>query len=46
VFRAGDRGDKHFYIEHDEPQLSHPGDEDAEFKTARAGIDYLRDARW
>ena len=46
VFRAGDRGDKHFFIEHDEPQLSHPGDEDAEFKTAKAGIDYLRDVRW
>ena len=44
VFRAGDvRGsDKHFYIEHDEPQLSHPGDEDAELKTAKAGIDYLK----
>jgi sugar phosphate isomerase/epimerase len=48
VFRAGEaRGsDKHFYIEHDEPQLSHPGDEDAEFKTAQAGIDYLRSVRW
>jgi sugar phosphate isomerase/epimerase len=48
VFRAGDvRGsDKHFFIEHDEPQLSHPGDEDAEFKTAKAGIDYLSDVRW
>jgi sugar phosphate isomerase/epimerase len=48
VFRAGDvRGpDKHFFIEHDEPQLSHPGDEDAEFKTARAGIHYLSTVRW
>jgi sugar phosphate isomerase/epimerase len=48
VFRAGDvRGsDKHFYVEHDEPQLSHPGDENAEFKTARAGIDYLRTVTW
>jgi sugar phosphate isomerase/epimerase len=46
VFRAGDRGDKHFFIEHDEPQLSHPGAEDAEFTTANAGIDYLRDVRW
>jgi sugar phosphate isomerase/epimerase len=48
VFRAGDvRGsDKHFYIEHDEPLLSHPGDEDAEFITAKAGIDYLRTVRW
>ena len=46
VFRAGDRGDKHFFIEHDEPQLSHPGDEDAEFKTAKAGIDCLRTVSW
>jgi sugar phosphate isomerase/epimerase len=46
VFRAGDRGDKHFYIEHDEPQLSHPGDEQAEFRTAKAGIDYLRTVSW
>jgi sugar phosphate isomerase/epimerase len=46
VFRAGGRGDKHFYIEHDEPQLSHPGDEQAEFKTAKAGIDYLRTVSW
>jgi sugar phosphate isomerase/epimerase len=48
LFGAGDhRGsDKHFFIEHDEPQLSHPGDEDAEYKTATAGIDYLRNVRW
>jgi sugar phosphate isomerase/epimerase len=48
VFRAGDRrgSDKHYFIEHDEPQLSHPGDEDAEYKTAKAGIDYLRAVRW
>ena len=46
VFRAGEGGDKHFFIEHDEPQLSHPGAEDAEFTTAKAGIDYLRDVRW
>jgi sugar phosphate isomerase/epimerase len=46
VFRAGGRGDKHFFIEHDEPQLSHPGDEQAEFKTAKAGIDYLRNISW
>jgi sugar phosphate isomerase/epimerase len=46
VFRAGDRGDKHYFIEHDEPQLSHPGDEEAELKTARAGIDYLSRVRW
>jgi sugar phosphate isomerase/epimerase len=46
VFRAGDGSDKHFFVEHDEPQLSHPGDEAAELKTARAGIEYLRDVRW
>ena len=48
VFRVGDvRGsDKHFFVEHDEPQLSHPGDEEAEFKTAKAGIDYLTTVTW
>jgi sugar phosphate isomerase/epimerase len=46
VFRAGGTGDKHFFIEHDEPQLSHPGDEEAELKTAKAGIDYLRTVSW
>jgi sugar phosphate isomerase/epimerase len=48
VFRAGDaRGaDKFFFIEHDWPLLSHPDDEDAEYKTAAAGIDYLRNVRW
>jgi hypothetical protein len=33
-------------IEYDEPQLTHPGAEDAEFTTAKAGIDYLQDVRW
>ena len=46
VFRAGDRGDKHYFVEHDEPQLSHPGDEDAERKTAKAGISYLQNVSW
>jgi sugar phosphate isomerase/epimerase len=46
VFRAGDDGDKHYFIEHDEPQLSHPGDEDAELKTAKAGISYLQSVSW
>jgi sugar phosphate isomerase/epimerase len=46
VFRAGGKSDKHFFVEHDEPQLSHPGDEEAEFKTAKAGIDYLRNISW
>jgi sugar phosphate isomerase/epimerase len=43
---AGSRLDKHFVIEHDQPQLSHPDDEQAEFKTAQAGIDYLESVRW
>jgi sugar phosphate isomerase/epimerase len=48
IFDSGDgrRLDKHFVIEHDWPQFSHPGDEDAELKTARAGIEYLRNVRW
>jgi sugar phosphate isomerase/epimerase len=48
IFDAGDgrRLDKHFVIEHDQPQLSHPGDEQAELKTAYAGIEYLRNVRW
>jgi hypothetical protein len=33
-------------IEHDWPLFSHPGDEEAEVKTARSGIDYLRNGRW
>src|SRR5215213_8346236 len=41
LFAAGDEGDKHFLIEHDEPWLSHPDDPEAEFKTARTGIQYL-----
>jgi sugar phosphate isomerase/epimerase len=48
LFAAGHgRGlDKHFFIEHDSPWLSHPDDPEAEYKTARAGIDYLRTVRW
>jgi sugar phosphate isomerase/epimerase len=46
LFDAGDKGDKHFIIEHDWPQLSHPGDEDAEYKTAATGIKYLERVRW
>jgi sugar phosphate isomerase/epimerase len=49
LFDAGDgRGDKHFFIEHDEPWLSHTGDEDAnaEYLTAKAGITYLQQVRW
>jgi sugar phosphate isomerase/epimerase len=48
IFAAGQgrRVDKHFIIEHDWPQLSHPDDERAEFKTALAGVQYLKDVRW
>jgi sugar phosphate isomerase/epimerase len=48
IFAAGHgrRLDKHFIIEHDWPQLSHPDDPRAEYKTARAGLDYLRTVRW
>ena len=48
LFAAGDaRGlDKHFFIEHDAPWLSHPDDPEAEFKTAKAGIQYLESVRW
>jgi hypothetical protein len=33
-------------IEHDAPQLSHAGAEDAEFTIAKTGIDYLSTVRW
>jgi len=48
IFDAGDgRGlDKHYIIEHDWPQLSHPGDENAEFKTAATSVEYLKNVRW
>ncbi len=46
LFDAGDKGDKHFFIEHDAPWLSHPNDPEAEFKTALAGIQYLENVRW
>jgi sugar phosphate isomerase/epimerase len=48
TFAAGHarRVDKHFIIEHDWPQLSHPGDPEAEYKTAQTGLDYLRAVRW
>jgi sugar phosphate isomerase/epimerase len=48
IFAAGQgrRLDKHFIIEHDNPQLSHPGDPEAEYKTAQAGLKYLRNVRW
>jgi sugar phosphate isomerase/epimerase len=48
LFDAGDgRGlDKHYFIEHDMPWLSHPNDPEAEFKTANAGIQYLENVKW
>jgi sugar phosphate isomerase/epimerase len=48
IFAAGHarRVDKHFIIEHDWPQLSHPDDPNAEYKTAQTGLDYLRNVRW
>jgi sugar phosphate isomerase/epimerase len=49
LFAAGnpnDRLDKHYFIEHDAPWLSHPNDAQAEFHTARAGIEYLNTVRW
>ena len=48
IFAAGQgrRVDKHFVIEHDWPQLSHPNDPQAEYKTAQTGLDYLRNVRW
>jgi sugar phosphate isomerase/epimerase len=48
IFEAGDgrRLDKHFIIEHDWPPLSHPNDEQAEYKTAYTGVEYLKNVRW
>ena len=48
LFDAGDgRGlDKHYFIEHDAPWLSHPDDPEAEFKTALNGIQYLETVTW
>jgi len=48
IFAAGQgrRVDKHFIVEHDNPQLSHPGDPEAEYKTAQISLDYLRAVRW
>jgi sugar phosphate isomerase/epimerase len=48
IFESGEgrRLDKHFVIEHDWPPFSHPDDEEAEVKTAKSGIEYLRNVRW
>jgi sugar phosphate isomerase/epimerase len=50
LFDAGDgrnaQHDKHFFIEHDDPRLSHPSDPEAELTTAKVGIKYLEEVRW
>ena len=49
IFAAGlgrPKTDKHYFVEHDEPWLSHPDDPEAEFKTAQAGVTYLRNVRF
>jgi sugar phosphate isomerase/epimerase len=49
IFAAGlgrPRTDKHYFVEHDEPTLSHPNDPQAEIKTAQAGVNYLRNVRF
>ena len=49
VFAAGlgrPRTDKHYFVEHDSPWLSHPNDPEAEFKTALAGVQYLRNVQF
>jgi sugar phosphate isomerase/epimerase len=50
LFDAGDgrngQHDKHYFIEHDDPTLSHPGDPEAELTTAKVGIKYLEEVRW
>ena len=38
--------DKHYIVEHDDPTISHPGDPEAELKTAQAGVTYLRNVRF
>ena len=50
LFDAGDgrngQHDKHYFIEHDAPELSHPGDPEAPLTTAKVGIKYLEAVRW
>jgi sugar phosphate isomerase/epimerase len=46
LFDAGDKTDKHYFIEHDDPTLSHPDDPEAELTTAATGIQYLESVRW
>ncbi len=49
IFAAGlgrPKTDKHYIVEHDQPALSHPNDPEAEYKTALAGVNYLRNVRF
>ena len=49
IFAAGlgrPRTDKHYFVEHDWPPLSHPNDPEAELKTAQAGVTYLRNVKF
>ena len=45
----GDDGpDKHYFIEHDQPLLSHPdlGTPRAQLTTAKVGIQFLQEVTW
>jgi len=46
IFAVGIATPKHYFVEHDAPWLSHPGDDDAEFITARTGATYLKNVRF
>ena len=46
IFAVGIATPKHYFVEHDAPWLSHPGDDDAEFITARTGATYLQNVRF
>jgi sugar phosphate isomerase/epimerase len=49
IFAVGDDGpDKHFFIEHDQPLLSHPdlGTPKAQLTTAKVGIEFLQTVTW
>ena len=49
IFAVGDDGpDKHYFIEHDQPLLSHPdlGTPKAQLTTAKVGIQFLQEVTW
>ena len=49
IFAVGDDGpDKHYFIEHDQPLLSHPdlGTPRAQLTTAKVGIQFLQEVTW